>query len=114
MIFHSSIFTFHLYLHLQNNTTLHLPLPIMNHSKKTAIGKYLTQKADTKGYNQIIIKAPRLPLFRLNEVKGGSFIIEEEKVKQTVMLNPFYMAEYPVTQELYEAVRAAIPLILKE
>lgn len=60
-------------------------------------------------YNKAIVtvKHPKLPQFRLVKVVGGNGIIE--KLDKKTKVASFYMAEYQVTQELYQAVMGKNP-----
>ncbi len=55
----------------------------------------------------ITIKHPDLPEFRLVKVEGGKGIIK--KLNKKTKIADFYMAEYQVTQELYQAVTGNNP-----
>jgi len=50
----------------------------------------------------LIISHPKIPQYRMIKVKGGDGIIE--KLNKKTKLADFYMAEFQVTQELYQAV----------
>ncbi len=56
----------------------------------------------------MIVKLPSLE-FKLVKVQGGTFTMGEGKKAHKVELDTFYMAEFPVTQELYEAVMKTNP-----
>ncbi len=63
--------------------------------------KYLTA-AEAQGNQILLVNHPQLPEFKLVWVEGGRGSIEE--LHKNTSVAGFYMAAYPVTQELYEAV----------
>ena len=76
--------------------------------KKLTGNKHLVFSEDK---SIITIKHPDLPEFRLIKVKGGEGIIEE--LHKKTLIADFYMAEYQVTQELYQAVTGKNPSAFK-
>ena len=77
-------------------------------------GKYFTI---TQQNNHIYAtpKIPNIPPFRLVYIEGindNSFKLLDSET--TVNLSPFYMAEFPVTQELYKAVTGDNPSYFQE
>lgn len=74
------------------------------------LNQYLKESENGK---YITVQHPDLPAFNMIKVEDGSFIMgddnsknEREKPAHNVELSTFYMAEFPVTQELYDAVFA--------
>lgn len=70
--------------------------------------------------DKISLKLKGIPSFRLVYLKGGTFIMgddnspyTEKKPAHKVKLDPFYMAEFPVTQNLFEAVTGNNPSSFK-
>ena len=59
------------------------------------------------------LKSDGNPVCRFIEVKGGSFNMGKDGNQQNVILSSFYIAEYAVTQELYEAVTGGNPSYFK-
>lgn len=64
----------------------------------------------------ITLKQPGIPPFRLKHIPAGTFQMGDdnseynyEKPAHPVSLNAFYMAEFPVTQDVYEAVTGKNP-----
>jgi len=76
-------------------------------------GKYFTI---TQQNNQIYAthKIPNIPPFRLVYIEGVNDHSFKLRDKTTVNLSPFYMAEFPVTQELYKAVTGDNPSNFQE
>jgi len=69
------------------------------------------------GYPKIItLKKTGLPSFRMVYLPGGTFLMgddngkyNDEKPAHEVKLNAFYMSEFPVTQNVYEAITGNNP-----
>jgi formylglycine-generating enzyme len=81
----------------------------MTPSEKKKIPADIFQQSSANGIDYLTFNTPGIPPFRLVQIQGGAFIMEEEKVKQKVTLSPYYMAEFPLTQELYKAVTGENP-----
>ncbi|MCI0473958.1 MAG: SUMF1/EgtB/PvdO family nonheme iron enzyme, partial [Ignavibacteria bacterium] len=93
----------------------------MTESELIKISGDIFSESFSDGFPGIItFKKQGIPPFRLKYLPGGSFMMgddksnyNEEKPSHQVELSPYYMAEFPVTQNLYEAVAGKNPSAFK-
>jgi formylglycine-generating enzyme required for sulfatase activity len=78
-------------------------------AKHSKIPTNIFEQSTDNRIEYLTLKTPGIPSFRLVRIPGGTFIMQEGEAKQTVILSPFYMAEFPVTQDLYEVVTGENP-----
>jgi formylglycine-generating enzyme len=74
-------------------------------TKNPKIPTNIFEQSTENRIEYLTLKTPEIPSFRLVYIPGGTFIMQEGKAKQKVILSSFYMAEFPVTQDLYEVVK---------
>jgi formylglycine-generating enzyme len=85
----------------------------MTPSEKERIPLDIIQSYSENNLEYIGLKIPGLPVSHFVLIDGGNLMMEHRNAKQNVTLSSFYMAELPVTQELFKAVRGENPSVFK-